>query len=1442
MSIKRSIAVITMLCLVFTTLLSTLTAGKAQAEAAGSSNLVLNPSFEDGEAHWSFEPEQSAGIATNNPRTGSTNAWINPGTTHTISQKVTIPETGVYKLSAYASNWAAGGSMTIKDKSFPFSAYSNTYTLVELPDLAFKKGEEVEIVFKSGPDGWLNVEDVELVSTSLNQLSEVLLDNLAAADYDLFKTSNLIVLPKGTSVAPQLSAILADWAKDKGAEMTYEQAATLPGEAKIHVTFDGMTTTHTVAFIAKSDNPLASIALSASEDVLPLDGETQLIVTGTLEDGNTIDLLTDALSTVKFEAPSKLFVIGENGKARAGTYDIGDIEVNVTVSREGETFIDKMKFTIKPEPARPYIRDYTQTLTMKLFLGKNGQVDLNLEEALDAIKKMDNMTRNIPKIVYLVGWQHDGHDSKYPDWNLVNPKLKREQDATALDSLKWLMDEAVKYNTTVSLHINMTDAYENSPQWDEFIEKDLIRKDEHGELIKGGLWVSGQSYRINLTRAWESGVLKRNIDDLLEMLPQLKRGGTIHIDAFVTNYIPSEPNPDDYSSPYHQTTFRQDTETQKKIIRYWRDQGIDFTSEYFQLYREDPLYGIQPMAWWADWRSLESQMELPAQVAVGGRGGHDLLGVSMHGEDIVMKDKTHLTGFLQEFSQTTLPWQYLNQFDRLSYDSATNTIAFSGGVTSSKVNDKSIIKQGEVLLVDGTDVFVPALWKKETREIIAFSESGYTERSWKLPLEWSDVERVHIFEIGMGLPRLIQQDAAIVDGEIRLSLLPGQAFYLTPADAPVVLDPLQELAASITSVPTIERDVQKLKWPTVPEGYKVEMAKSDQLNVIDLNGRIAPPMADTTVMIVLQVKRLSDGAIAYTAPIAVTVPEGSVKNIEQVYSPKDAVLSGQARLKEDTFYMTGYALGYVGGEQGNDNIAAFTNIMLPGDSLYELTLEYATAQPRTVFVRANDGEGIAVSLTGSSWQDVQRKKIRVPMKEGMNRVELYNPDGYAPDMGAIVVQSISPYTIADEVDAIQAPAKQDKVLTLPDMPFGFTIAVKYSDHEDIIQPDGAIIAPKEDTMVKVVLEVTRQYDNSKAETVEFEVLVPGIAQIEKIAAVNVETTKGTAPVLPSSVVVTYSDGSTANAAVVWEAIQPSDYEAEGAFTVSGTVEGTAIKAIANVTVKPKSGGGWTGPIVTPVDPEPKPEPEPEAKEGIIELLFKPTAEQLEVPGSVSVVKVGKDGTRTAVVFSHYDAKTGIVKVKGSAEYEYEVVYSEKKFKDILKYEWAEEAIEALAARGVLHGIGSEQFAPQKGLKRADLVMMLVRMFQLTAEADSNFADVSESAYYYNEVAIAKRLGIIQGVSSVEFRPEAEVTREELFVILDRVLRLTKLNDEAAKQALLDSFKDSGQVAGYAKTSIATLVHLNLVTGNNNQLLPKKTASRAETAVMLYRIIAMALTE
>ena len=59
----------------------------------------------------------------------------------------------------------------------------------------------------------------------------------------------------------------------------------------------------------------------------------------------------------------------------------------------------------------------------------------------------------------------------------MNPRLKRPQDATALASLRWLIREARKFNTTGSLHINMVDAYKASPLWEEYVTKDSVARD-----------------------------------------------------------------------------------------------------------------------------------------------------------------------------------------------------------------------------------------------------------------------------------------------------------------------------------------------------------------------------------------------------------------------------------------------------------------------------------------------------------------------------------------------------------------------------------------------------------------------------------------------------------------------------------------------------------------------------------------------------------------------------------------------------------------------------------------------------------------------------------------------------------------------------------------------------------------------------------------------------
>src|SRR5258708_20196422 len=137
------------------------------------------------------------------------------------------------------------------------------------------------------------------------------------------------------------------------------------------------------------------------------------------------------------------------------------------------------------QPERPWFHKYAQSLVMKIFLaertdeGKGCKVYLTFQQALEVIERLDRITCGAPKIVYLVGWQYNGHDSKYPAWGEVNQRLKRAQDPTALQSLNWLMREGRRHHTVVSLHINALDAYEASPLLHRYLQKDIIAKDKH---------------------------------------------------------------------------------------------------------------------------------------------------------------------------------------------------------------------------------------------------------------------------------------------------------------------------------------------------------------------------------------------------------------------------------------------------------------------------------------------------------------------------------------------------------------------------------------------------------------------------------------------------------------------------------------------------------------------------------------------------------------------------------------------------------------------------------------------------------------------------------------------------------------------------------------------------------------------------------------------------
>jgi hypothetical protein len=456
---------------------------------------------------------------------------------------------------------------------------------------------------------------------------------------------------------------------------------------------------------------------------------------------------------------------GPEGVMHAGTMGPGTTTLTARVTLDGATATDDLEVEVLPKPPRPWIHDYTRTLTMKMFMADNkGNVSLTFEQGLEVVKKVDNLTRGIPKVFYLVGWQYDGHVTGYPAWDVVNPKLKRPQDATALDSLRWLIAEARKHHTTISFHVNMLDASAQSPLWQTYLDHDVIARWEDGSL-RTYVW----GYPISYTREWDEGLTQRRIDQLFEMFP-MRELGTIHVDAF-HQYIPNQGTGP--ISPYHGISTDQEIESQKKIMRFFRDRGVDVTSEFAYSYRKDPLLGLQPLSW--HFRNVD-QMKIPPALHIGGEGGDERFGRSMLGENRIRSDSQNLTGFLDEFARTTLAWQYLNRLDRIS-DSG-GVVTFSGGVTSRVVDGRLVIRKGDVLLRDGDDLFVPALWK--AREIIAYSRNGYAARTWRMPDGWESVQHVDVSAIGLGGLAPAQR-VRVKDGELELSLSAGTAVSIVPA-------------------------------------------------------------------------------------------------------------------------------------------------------------------------------------------------------------------------------------------------------------------------------------------------------------------------------------------------------------------------------------------------------------------------------------------------------------------------------------------------------------------------------------------------------------------------------------------------------------------------------------------------------------------------------------
>ena len=442
-------------------------------------------------------------------------------------------------------------------------------------------------------------------------------------------------------------------------------------------------------------------------------------------------------------------------------------------------------------PLYPYKRDLSQTLTFKIMLRcalENDHHNLDLGAVAKYLQQIDCISRGLPKVVILGGFQQGGHDHTYPWWMPIDSTLYAPGGLKGKDALLWLMNEAKKYNTNCTFHVNPFDAYMDSPMWDMYVKKDLLCRNADGSLVKGDVWWNRQSYFVNMVNEWNAGVTKQRIDAFIEQVPLVKETGVLYFDN-ETQYPPSL---------YHYVTKEDQISAIKKAAEYLKTEyGIQLIGEY----ADTNLYGVCSLGvTWDWWASLNiNQMEVAPYIACGGRDGtHDELyggqidltkrrfqvfGASVQLEDTQFQRDPFKVA--RELLHHTYVYFYLNRLLRLKYETRDTlgiTLTLSDNVVSKWDNDNvhRLYRDG-YLMKEGHDVFVPVFWVNHL-EIMAYSVKGRTG-IWHFPREWTGIEKVDIYTFNedfTGL-RLLEQGRKINKNQIYLSQEPDRAQIIVPA-------------------------------------------------------------------------------------------------------------------------------------------------------------------------------------------------------------------------------------------------------------------------------------------------------------------------------------------------------------------------------------------------------------------------------------------------------------------------------------------------------------------------------------------------------------------------------------------------------------------------------------------------------------------------------------
>ncbi len=172
------------------------------------------------------------------------------------------------------------------------------------------------------------------------------------------------------------------------------------------------------------------------------------------------------------------------------------------------------------------------------------------------------------------------------------------------------------------------------------------------------------------------------------------------------------------------------------------------------------------------------------------------------------------------------------------------------------------------------------------------------------------------------------------------------------------------------------------------------------------------------------------------------------------------------------------------------------------------------------------------------------------------------------------------------------------------------------------------------------------------------------------------------------------------------------------------------------------------------------------------------------------------------------------------------------FTDVSEGAWYYENVMAAVEAGIVSGMGDGTFKPMGNITRRDFATMVTKLLlngQEPPKAETTpFSDVSSSDYALNAIAYCAENGIISG-SNGEFRPGDYITRQEAASIMKNALKLTGTTS--------DLFADDAKIADWAKANVYACKADGIFKGDEkNNFNPTNPITRAEAASIMVNAL------